>query len=636
MAAIVDDDTAGEYARLETFVLDAKTLTAGSTAPDLVSRVEDSRLEMSMSDGAPMLEVTVLDTSRDLLTSGLLEQRVDVEIDRVPFRLVEFEFDGIDALTLNFEHRLVAWARAHRRPRKFSRNSFTRAEAIYAMFREIKAGPVRFVSPDLHKRQTIKTSTERPTQREKHALREKGFASDVKLYGKSTSTPLRPGQVANAERVLDTCASHNAGPKATLAAVEACIIEAPDFNNPIGGDSSSVGILQLLDIHLGGSTSTNGGRRDIEKVIGLFLTQGFTGRGGAIALARAHPSWTAGQVAQACQGSDFPRRYDEVRAQAKNIVDSYTGGGESFGGGGTVRQRYEFTRGQPGKKEDTWTAGLRLANEVRWRLFVQGRQTVYYASDERLIKSAPRYTIDPETVGMVGHPRGKVEVGGRSLLIRGRREPKPSECEITLRIDRWAAPHGSVIQIAGYGPYDGPWLVENIARPPFDSVATIQLRAPQKPLSEPAAEIRTPSQTTIKGRSATDRVYNMAASISRRNLPYGPGGHGQAWDAARRASTMDCSSSTSVALNAGGLMESVNGPVVSDWFLTWGEPGEGKHMTVWVKRGSGDNGHVWIAFSDRPMKRFDTSPYGSGPRGPQLRATERPTTGFVARHWPGT
>lgn len=637
-----EDDDAGTDLRLERFVLDAKSLTSDRD-PDLVSRVEDARVEFSLSAGAPMLEVTVLDSQRDLLESGLLLERVDVVLDRVPFRLVEFDFDGTDALTLSFEHRLVAWARAHRSPRKFSRGSFTRAEAIYSMFREIKAGPFRFIAPDLHDRQNIKSSTKRPSRSEKNANREGGLAEDAKIFGRSKTTPLTKGQVANAERVLDACAALNAPPKATLAAVEACIIEGPDFNNPASGDASSVGILQLLAIHLGGSTSTNGGRRDIELVVGLFLTQGFWGKGGAIEIARANPSWTAGQVAQQAQGSAFPKRYDEVREQAKDIIAQYTGGGESFGGGGTVRKGYEFTRGLAGKKEDTWEAGTRLAREVRWRLFINGAMSVYYASDETLIASRPRYLIDPTTVGLVGHPRGKVEVGGRTIVVRGKRVPKPSECEITVRMDRWAAPPGSVIEVAGYGSYDGRWLVEDIDRPPFDSQGVIRLRAPQKPLSEPAAEISTPSQTTVKGKSATDRVYAEALRISGLKLPYGPGGHGLSWSGARAlirqaspGASLDCSSSTSLALYAGDLLPDINGPAVSDYFLEWGEPGPGRNMTVFVKPGSGPNGHVWIEFQNRPFSRFDTSPRGDGPRGPQLRASKCPHDGYRARHWPGT
>jgi hypothetical protein len=83
-------------------------------------------------------------------------------------------------------------------------------------------------------------------------------------------------------------------------------------------------------------------------------------------------------------------------------------------------------------------------------------------------------------------------------------------------------------------------------------------------------------------------------------------------------------------------MSNVRGPVVSDWFLTWGEAGEGKYMTVWVHPGGGPNGHVWIEFHGRNANRFDTSPWGSGGRGPHLRYTKRSTAGFQPRHASGT
>lgn len=413
MTAIVDPSNDSADLRIENLVLDARSLSSAKD-PNITASLIDARVDQSLTAGAPMLQLDVLDSDRYLLTSGILNDTVDVTLDKIPFRLVEADFDGADILSMMFEHRLVAYCRSHKRPRKFSRGSFTRAEAIFAMFREIKAMPFRFVAPDLTRRQPVAIDKEE-RQEEKDRNRAPGFPANVKLYGKSTTTPLSPGQVANAAKVLDTCRVRNAGEKATLAAVEACIIEAPDFTNNTGGDSSSVGILQLLDIHLNGSAAVNGGRRDIELVVTLFLTRGFTGKGGAITVARDNPTWTAGQVAQEVQGSAHPERYDMVRKQAQDIVAAY-GGGDFEGGDyepGT-RKAYEFTRGQPGKTEDTWVAGQRLASQVRWRLFIAGKQTVYYASDATLMKSRPRYLIDPMTVGMVGHPRGPLEQIGRA------------------------------------------------------------------------------------------------------------------------------------------------------------------------------------------------------------------------------
>jgi hypothetical protein len=57
-------------------------------------------------------------------------------------------------------------------------------------------------------------------------------------------------------------------------------------------------------------------RRDVPWVIAYFLEHGYYGYGGAIAIARAHPDWSPGQVAQAVQGSGRPWAYEPRHAQA--------------------------------------------------------------------------------------------------------------------------------------------------------------------------------------------------------------------------------------------------------------------------------------------------------------------------------
>src|SRR5690606_24454381 len=98
--------------------------------------------------------------------------------------------------------------------------------------------------------------------------------------------------------------------------------------------------------------------RDVERSAAHFLTKGFTGRGGAISLARKHPDWSAGEVAQAALGSAYPSRYDQVRAEAQRIVNAYEGGGGRPNREGTYVKRYEFARG---KNETSWDAIGRLA-----------------------------------------------------------------------------------------------------------------------------------------------------------------------------------------------------------------------------------------------------------------------------------
>jgi len=482
----VPEDQVGTDVSVERLLLHPASDTRLLPGLGLETKIIDGHVANSMRE-APSLSVTVLDPHDDLLTSGIFAYNLNAELDDMPFRLVSVSRQEEDAIVLDFEHLIVAALRTHNEPRKFSRGDFTRAEAARALVREVKAMPIVFVSPDIHRRQPIRKADERKSASERKSNRDPGISESAEVKrpdGRAFTT----AELGNAERALDVADSLKAGKKATLALAEACIVEGPFFRNPLGGDGSSSGILQLLAGHLGGSTSTHGGRRDIELVCKMFLQDGFTGVGGAIAVARAHPEWTAGQVAQAVQGSGFPKRYDAVKESAEAMIAAYKGGGESFGAAGSYYKRYEFTRGQAEKVETTWDCTGRWADEVRWRRFVAGKRTYYFVADEHLMRSKPRYLIDPTTTGLVGKPTFDLEVGRRTVVVRGRSVALPSECVVRVRIDRWAAPPGSVIELADYGPLNGRWLVDEVSRPLFDAEAEVHLRQPQKALAEPRSE----------------------------------------------------------------------------------------------------------------------------------------------------
>ncbi len=144
----------------------------------------------------------------------------------------------------------------------------------------------------------------------------------INPLGSAGANPFGPPDPAVAEKLCQALDATDASPKARLALWEAAIVESGVHDLP-DGHSSSVGVLQLLDIHLGGSVAA---RRDVVRVATLFLLKGFTGQGGAIALAKAHPEWNAGQVAQAVQGSAYPLRYDQRREQAIALNQKFCGG----------------------------------------------------------------------------------------------------------------------------------------------------------------------------------------------------------------------------------------------------------------------------------------------------------------------
>jgi len=110
----------------------------------------------------------------------------------------------------------------------------------------------------------------------------------------------------------------------------------------------------------------------------------------------------------------------------------------------------------------------------------------------------------------------------------------------------------------------------------------------------------------------------IAAGNAIAGLPYlYGGGHAGFKDTA-----YDCSGSISYALAAAGLVSS---PMASGPFMTWGEPGPGKWITVYANAG-----HAYMVVGGW---RFDTSALGGG--GTRWTRAMRPSGGFVARHPPG-
>lgn len=448
-------------------------------------------------EGASTLTITLHDPEWHWLNSGIFDadefgelDAIDVKLDKLWFRLVSVEPSG-DDLTLIFEDREVAFLRQHNKPRSVSRADSTRAQFVELLVREVKAARIRYYSPEKNTKPSIaKTKTEpsgNTASRRTSRSRSAGIARGAKLTVKGA--PADANQRRNMELVLTQCAKDNAGAKATLAAVIACIVEDLFRNSLKVTDGTSVGILQLLSSHLGGSVSTKGGRRDIGLVVHMFLADGFAKYApkGAIELARANPGWTAGQIAQACQGSDYPERYDLYREEGRKIIAAFGGpvsesdSGSSDASASVTRiKQYRFRRGERGKREDSWTCMQRLAAEVNWRCFMRNGE-VWFISEPRLLRQTPLAIIKRTTDGVdSGSIRFKWDTGKRV-----------KEVSFDIRADRWAFPPGSVVELSGFGPAsssDPRWIVSKITRSLYDSNTSITLVKSTKPQPEPAAE----------------------------------------------------------------------------------------------------------------------------------------------------
>ena len=129
----------------------------------------------------------------------------------------------------------------------------------------------------------------------------------------------------------------------------------------------------------------------------------------------------------------------------------------------------------------------------------------------------------------------------------------------------------------------------------------------------PAATIR--SGGGGGGGDVVGRVVAAANQIASTPYVWG-GGHGGA------SGGYDCSGSVSYALAAGGLL---SGALDSTGFMSWGDAGPGRRITVYANAG-----HAFMIVDGR---RFDTSALSGG--GTRWTSAGRSTAGFVARHPPG-
>jgi hypothetical protein len=624
-----------------------KKLGKGS-AIRVEDRITDGRLERTL-DGASTLTLNVDDHNRDLLRSGALSSQIDLALAGEWWRLVQVQKQG-DGLTLTLEDRAVAYLRQIKKPRKAKRSKMTRAEFALSIVREVKAGGgIRFVCPDLHAKQPIAKSSQKLSSPDRQATVSQGLSPGAALTVKGK--PASSAQRGYGQRVLDVAASLGADARATMALMQAVIVES-QVQNLNYGDRDSLGILQVRSSTAAGMHIDN---RDVEACCNAFLTRGFWGKGGAIAIAAKNPSMTTGMVAQNTQGSGVPTAYDQWRAEAAKWVAAYGGAGGGGSLDATKTVPYQFQRGgTDGTVEDSWTCLQRLASEVGWRCYCVGG-AVYFVSETTLMKAGPRATLSERTLG-VDNIDFDVDNGKAS-----------SEATVTGRINLLGFPPGSVVELEDCGPGDGRWLVHTVERGVFDAAATITLKRVTKPLPEPAADTTTVS---VGGSSSSlalggspfggvdgtatpeaDRAYQAATAIDAKVYPYVWGGghascgtpdHGLygSSDSGGQDKVAgvgyDCSGSSCAVLGAAGMGYRIGGPVDGSGTMAarWGAAGEGRYLTVWA-----NSIHVWLEFKTaQGAQHFGTGEWGidNPAKGPRFQRTMHTKDGFTPRHWPGS
>ena len=477
---------------------------------DVVNAVQDVRYEGSM-ESAPTLHLPILDPDRDLLNSHLLVRRairslgsaeaftlrvIDLVYQGLPYRLSAADPEG-EIVTLEFEHRGVAYMREQDHPISASRAGSTRAMFIRRQVREVgkRRGPVHrmaFWAPEVRKRQPIAAgenvdvSARAEPERDVAADREsaRGFRG-LTIKGVAMDADQR----RNVATALGVAEEVQAGPKATLAMLCAGIAEAAFKTVANAAGSGAFGPFQVMP-----ATARAHGvsQTDVAAHARIFLVggkgslkgQSFTGGDPAVEIARKNPGISPGAVANMVEGGGAGAAfYEAFRAEAEKIMGAGPGvavgsGSEASGTGGSYVKPYQFRRD---KGEDAWENTARLAEEVGRRRFVTvvaPRQDVFmYGGDADFLKLRPQAAFspdDPEVVNFnAGLTMGRTARTARLRLLPG-------------KVDlAWGLP----IFVQGGGVEGGKWLVWDWHEASDSGTVEVELRQPQPVKPEPASEI---------------------------------------------------------------------------------------------------------------------------------------------------
>jgi hypothetical protein len=430
-------------------------------------------------------------------------------------------------------------------------------------------------------------------------------------------------QRAVMETVITTARETPKSNDLSVLAVIVAVIQESEAVNVNHGDSTSTGVLQLL-----ASTGQSHGvdPMDIEACVTEFMTKGFYSYGGAISLARKHHDYSPGEIAWRVQGPAIANRgkYAQWEDEARKWLAAVKGG-RVEGGDKQYRKQFQFQRK---KDENSWDCMQRLADDVHWRCFPVGR-VLYYMSETDLFARRVAYYLTPDDPALIEF----------TYDIDWRAKVPANEGVITVNLDRWGAPPGYPIELSGFGPPDGRWLIISTRRDWFSPIAEVTIRQPMVPLKEPEPDVGTRNTGGGETDGSGMKLYKACRHISNAggSYVYGGGHGGAALSSLRGGQGLDCSSSTSLALYKADLWDHRPNARVSWEFDDWGKPGRGNIFTVcW------SNSHVYIRFEDAlsvDAQRFDTSSWSgdkNSERGPRLRSSQGPPgdSGYNLRHWP--
>jgi hypothetical protein len=468
----------------------------------VLEAVVDAYVERTI-EGASTFTIQLLDRDRVLMNSPYLASDVYTEIDGLWFALVRVEKSG-DFLTLTWEDREVYLLRKYDKPKSAAWGTTTRPKFIREMVREVKEVNIPFRCPELgsvkQPEAELPANITLPSddkEQEDDKDRKSGFAPGTLITVKNVQADAT--QKENISRVLNQGIKMKVPKKLLLCAIMTITVEST-ARALSGGDRDSIGLFQQRP-----SQGWGDPLEPLRLMIPEYSAELFYNA--ALKVYKDNPNMPHGELCQAVQRSAHPDRYALWFTEASNTVRKYglegddqtvynrgpdsknqeviaTEDGSLFLGG--TGADFQFTRGQftstigggtkIAKREDSWEAAGRLADEVNWRRFVVAGE-FYYVSEPYLFRSKPRVLISSEYEPYMLSLDFKYDTGEHNAEVR-----------IRAFTDRWAAPPGSVVMLENLGVINGRWLVNSIRRSLFNPAADIVLKKPRPKLPEPTQE----------------------------------------------------------------------------------------------------------------------------------------------------
>jgi hypothetical protein len=552
-------------------------------------------------EGASTLTIPIEDGEGRLLRSKLLEAPFEVRLDGLRFSFMALRREA-GTLTLTFEPRNVERLRREKGAVKVFRGKWTRQEFYASLVRGAKGDEIPLFTPDLHKRRPIEDDADgKEDAVERDVARGHGVTDDPDVSSKGSGgltvkgVPATQEQLKNGDTVLRVGESLGA----SVLALESAIVTGIQENGMTNADAGPGcrGYFCIIDSTAAGLDFNP---LDLVKAARSYYLDGFTGPPGAIALARQNPGMSPAEISSSVEGNaaGASDRY-QWEAEAAKWVEFFRGG-ELKGGSSEATtsssQPYAFER-KP--KESTWACGQRLAEEVNFRNF-ESANVIYFVAEPALLESRVRMRIDDDTPGLTLGPDFDYDPGRRVNEVR-----------LSAYTRAWAAPPGTVVLVDGLGPADGRYIVSTIkSNLSARDDCEITLKRPSPPLPEPAAETKSKtvsSEGSSGGGSnpeALQKMIDEADRITKLGVGYVYGG-GHVSGMAPANGPFDCSSAVSRVLQVGGFLDTT---LTTVGLATWGESGEGKDVTVYIRGGGIDSAHT--------IMRIDGRLFGTGGENP--------------------